>query len=96
MTDPVLRKKFTMHARLQGGSAYYYDLIDEAEKVVGSYSVTTQRKRGVKTTKLRYLLGSGPDAQEYETPLAFMTAYKLKLRDEEFDAAAPKGKTDDR
>lgn len=90
MTDPVIRKRLTMHARLQGGSAYFYDLIDENDKVVGQHSATTRRKKGVVTTTLRYLLGTGPDAQEYETPLAFMTAYKLKLRDEEFDAAAPK------
>lgn len=28
MTDPVIKQRFAAHMRLQGGSAYVYDLLD--------------------------------------------------------------------
>jgi hypothetical protein len=94
MSDPIVRQRFTMQARLQGGSFYQYALIDEAENVIGSYTRTRTTKKGVSSVKLRYALGTGPDATEYETPLAFMEAYKQQLKEKaaaaEWDAAAPK------
>lgn len=93
MSDPIVRQRFTMQARLQGGSFYQYALLDEADNVIGSYTRTRTSKRGVSTVKLRYALGTGPDAAEYDTPLAFMEAYKQhlkeKIADAEWNAAAP-------
>lgn len=99
MSDPIVRQRFAMHMKLQGGSIYAYDLLDEAGTVIGAYSKTRKTVRGETKITLKYLLGSGPDAIEYETPLAFMEAYKQllkeKLADDEWNAAAPPEKKTD-
>lgn len=88
MTDPVLYQKMQMHARLQGGSLYVYDILDEAKKSVGTYSITTRRKKGVATRTTTYRLKGRDD--DFETREAFVRAYVQSIRDAEFDAAAPK------
>ena len=86
---PILTQKFVMHGRLQGGSMYVYTILHDG-KPIGSWSKSTVRRKGVRTTTIRYLLGTGDDAKEFETPSAFKRAYVQQLRDAEFDAAAPK------
>ncbi len=92
MTDRVFRKgNLQMHARLQGGSLYIHEVLD-GEKVVGAVSTSTVRKKGVTTTSRSFSLtpAGGGEPLVYDDLDAFRRAYEQKLRDIEFDAAAPK------
>lgn len=90
MTDPVIMQRLSAHMRLQVGSAYVYALLDDQGRVIGSFTVTRLRRKGVATETRLYVLGTGPDAREFDTPSALIRAYKQQVADEEWNAAAPK------
>lgn len=92
MTDPIIRQRFAVHMRLQGGHAYAYDLLNDKDEVTGSFTKSTIRRKGVVTETRCYVLGTGDDAREFDTPSALIQAYKQKLADDEWDAADPKKK----
>lgn len=91
MIDPIIRQRFAAHMRLQGGHAYAYDLLNDKDEVIGSFTKSTIRRKGVVTETRRYILGAGEDAREFDTPSALIQAYKQKLEDEEWNAAEPNG-----
>lgn len=90
MTDPIIKQRLGAHMRLQGGSAYAYDLLNDKDDVIGSSTRLTIRRKGIVTETRCYVLGTGDDAREFDTPSALIQAYMKKLADDEWDAAAPK------
>ena len=92
MTDPIIKQRLGAHMRLQGGSAYAYDLLNDKDEVIGSFVKSTIRRKGVVTETRRYILGAGDDAREFDMPSALIQAYKQKLADEEWNASAPANK----
>jgi hypothetical protein len=83
MNLPVLRQRMQMHARLQGGALYIYDILNEAGETVGALSVRLDKKKRTETRT--YTLGD----RELTSADDFRRAYQQKLNDDEFDAAAP-------
>lgn len=92
----VLRQRFEMHARIQGGSLYVYGIFDGADRI-GSYSVSTvrpRRKAGqtyapkAEVTR-KYVLAHDVETI-YSTVAEFKRAYQQHQRDVEWDAAKPK------
>ena len=66
-----LTQKFTMHARVQGGAIYGYDILD-GETVVGSKMVTINKRTRPWTETAVYLL----DGCEFSSSWAFRHAYE--------------------
>jgi len=79
-----------MHARLQGGALYSYEILDR-DKVIGGKSIHIDKKtRPWKETSNYKLLD---DEREFNNAGDFITAYEAKKlsdqRDREWQAAAP-------
>lgn len=91
MTVPTLYRRFAGHARLQGGSMFWYSVLDAGKNKIGSLTMTTIRKRGKVTKTLAFQL---LDGQEFDDVDDFKREYVRQLRDAEWDAAAPKGQSD--
>jgi hypothetical protein len=87
-----LRQRFVMHARIQGGALYGYNIIDEADRVVGHKSIHINKKTAPWKETATYTLGD----LEFTNAADFRKAYEAKIitdkRDAEWDAAAPKEK----
>lgn len=85
-----------MHARLQGGALYQYDILDGG-KVVGAKSVHIDKTKKPWKETVKMVLGE----QEFRTSEEFINAYEKQklqaIRDQEWEMAAPppKGEMDD-
>lgn len=85
-----------MHARLQGGALYVYDILD-GDKVIGSKSDTIDKTKKPWKHTIKLVLGE----QEFRTAEEFYAAYEKQklqmIRDQEWEMAAPppKGEMDD-
>lgn len=85
--DETLYRRFAGHARLQGGSMFWYRVLDADKREVGSLTMTTIRKRGTvtKATIFRTL-----DGREFGDAESFRRDHIKRLRDAEWNAAKPK------
>lgn len=85
--DETLYRRFAGHARLQGGSLFWYRVLDANKRDVGTLELSTIRKRGTvtKTTTFRTL-----DGREFGDVESFRRDHIKRLRDAEWDAAKPK------
>lgn len=86
MSAPTLYRRFAGHARLQGGSMFWYSVLDADKNKIGSLTMTTSRKRGRVTKTVAFQL---LDGQEFDNVDAFKREYVRQLRDAGWDAAAP-------
>jgi hypothetical protein len=86
-----LKRQLVMHARLQGGALYSYNILD-GDEVIGSMSARIDKKKRTETRT--YFL----DDIEFTTVAEFMAAYERRKlaasRDAEWDSAAPKQRQD--
>ncbi len=82
----TLKQVFVLHIR-GTVSSMHYRIIDAGGKVVGHKTVHTVNKTGKST--VTYAIGD----DRFDTAEPFLKAYQQTLRDEEWEAAAPKGKT---
>lgn len=85
-----LRRRFSMHARMQGGALYAYDLIDEDGAVVGSQSSHINKCKSPWTETHTYRLGDLEFKTKEEVIDAFEKLVEQRRRDAEWSAAAPK------
>lgn len=71
-----LRAKTRMHARLQGGSMFVYDIVDAARKdaVVAEKTVVTDRRAGTRKVTIKM------NDIEFDSESAFMRAYRETTR----------------
>jgi hypothetical protein len=100
MTNPPVKMRFSTHLRLQGGSVMAYDLLDEADKVIGAMvrsSITERKtKRRVNSETMTLKLDNGQTA-EFNNREEFFAAYRRQLeerrRDSEWNEAKPKGES---
>jgi hypothetical protein len=87
----AIRKRFRMHLRTSHGSTLGYDLLDDADAVIGALSRFTSRSRKHKSGDVYTLFGTVN--QEFVTAGEFLAAYEKKKieaqRDAEWDAADP-------
>lgn len=85
----TLKQQFVMHLNHGGrGHSYAYHIIDASGRKVGSKSVWRGKKNGKDRDIVGYTMGDA----EFDTAESFLLAYRQKIRDEEFDAAAPNEK----
>lgn len=80
----TLKQVFVMHIRGRT-SVMGYRIVDGSGKVVGHKSVSTTKGKQTVT----YTLGD----DQFDGAEPFLKAYQQTLRDAEWEAAAPKGKT---
>lgn len=81
----ALKHRMRLHVNMgRSGHLYSYEIIDHAGRVIGSIAKVS-RKAGADVE-----IEIAMDGRAYSTFLEFRAAYEQKLRDEEWDAAAPK------
>lgn len=81
----TLRAQFTMHMNTGKAHLYAHDILDSSGKVIGWRSKYSPKKKG-EAARVGYTM----DDKEFDTTEAFLAAYRDKLRDQEWEAAAPK------
>ena len=85
----TMTQRLVMHARLQGGALYSYNIMD-GDVIVGSKSTKLDKKKRTQTST--YFLGDA----EFTCAAEFIAAYERKKlaasRDAEWESAAPNRK----
>ena len=80
-----VKQRLRTHVNMgRSGHLYSYQMIDHSGRVIGSIAKRT--KNGGTDIEIEITM----DDKTYSTFSAFRAAYEQKLRDEEWEAAAPK------
>lgn len=82
----TLEQRFAMHLRGSGHTYGYWIHESASGRRIASKSVWRGKFRGKQLEHIVYTMGD----EEFVTVEAFLKAYRQRLRDEEFEAAAPK------
>jgi hypothetical protein len=83
-----LKRRLTMHLRLQGGSQYLYDVLDplRSDAVIGRLSVTIDKRKKGGWVETKTFTLDGVD-REFASAREFYDAYEQKLKGQ-IDATA--------
>lgn len=81
----TLEQRFALHIRGRGHTYGYWLHEKTSGRKVAGKSVWRGKERGKEVERVVFSMG---DAQ-FETAEVFLKAYRQRLRDEEFEAAAP-------
>lgn len=80
---PVLRERKVMHARLQGGALYGYEIFDPArDAVVGTKSVNIDKRTRPWTETPTYVL-LGSEGATFNSAIDFIAAYEALAREKQ-------------